>query len=399
MRSEWLISLLAVLVVLGGLAVGAFIFHKKRQEKQLGQQIALIESLEQEGRYSDALDQIEAVKPRVKKDETIRTIERAAIRLLMRSDKPVEARARAESFLKEYPNDPHLGTIHYCLGKIAIENEGDPVKAAKHFETVIQNYSGDPLYPAAILGMAEVEHPTDPLVARKRLDALLEMNLDPKVRDAAENLLGQLNTALLFSRNKLEGDVFYTVKSGDRLLRIAKAHNVEAELIQNINNITDPRTLQIGRRLKIPSVDFSIRVNIGENTLTLLNNGKFFKKYRVRTGLLEGLTPTGQYTIKNKLVDPEWRDPSTGKRYPPGDPANELGSRWMGFEVSGLGIHETIHPETIGDYASRGCVGMLKKDVQELYALVPVGTPVTIVGKRKRTLLSDLEKTSGTKTP
>jgi LysM repeat protein len=288
--------------------------------------------------------------------------------------------------------------IHYVLGKIALEQERNGQKAGRHFETVITKYANDPSSAGALLGLAILDAPNDLLSAKKRLDQLVEMPLDNDLTSGVQSLLGQVNSQILYSRNLLPGDEFYDVKSGDTPIGIAKRFHVESELILHCNNIKDPLRLRAGRRIKIPKVDFSILVNIGDNTLTLKNYGKFFKKYPIRTGKLSGLTPTGQFKIEDKLKNPQWEDPETGKIYRAGDPQNELGTRWLQFNHPGLGIHGTIHPESIGKYASRGCIGMLKDDVEELYDLVPRGTAVTILGERPKTTYST-ESTSETKRP
>jgi LysM repeat protein len=317
----------------------------------------------------------------------------------MRAQKTDEARKRAEAYLQAYPNDSHLGMIHYVLGKIALEQENNRQKAGQHFETVISKYSNDPSSAGALLGLANLDVAVDILSAKKRLDQLIEMPLDRDLRSSVESLLGQVNTAILYSRNLLPGDQFYDVKQGDAPVHIAKRFRVETDLILQCNNIKDPKLLRAGRRIKIPKVDFSILVNISDNTLTLLNEGKFFKKYRVRTGRFSGLTPTGQFKIEDKQENPQWEDPETGKIYKRGAPDNELGTRWLKFDHPGLGIHGTIHPESIGTYASKGCIGMLKQDVEELYGLVPRGTLVTIIGERPKTTYSATELTSETKRP
>ncbi|KAB3530498.1 L,D-transpeptidase family protein, partial [Alkaliphilus pronyensis] len=46
----------------------------------------------------------------------------------------------------------------------------------------------------------------------------------------------------------------------------------------------------------------------------------------------------------------------------------------------GYGIHGTDTPESIGTAASRGCIRMYNEDVEELYDIVPLGTPVRITG-------------------
>jgi hypothetical protein len=45
---------------------------------------------------------------------------------------------------------------------------------------------------------------------------------------------------------------------------------------------------------------------------------------------------------------------------------------------NGYGIHGTDHPESIGQSVSHGCVRMRNEDIEKLYPMVPVGTPVYI---------------------
>lgn len=45
---------------------------------------------------------------------------------------------------------------------------------------------------------------------------------------------------------------------------------------------------------------------------------------------------------------------------------------------NGYGIHGTDHPESIGQSVSHGCVRMRNGDIEKLYPMVPVGTPVYI---------------------
>ena len=55
-----------------------------------------------------------------------------------------------------------------------------------------------------------------------------------------------------------------------------------------------------------------------------------------------------------------------------------LGTRWMGFDITGYGIHGTTEPDKIGQQVTAGCVRMRNEEVEELYTLIPVGTEVTI---------------------
>jgi len=101
------------------------------------------------------------------------------------------------------------------------------------------------------------------------------------------------------------------------------------------------------------------------------------KEYAIGTGEYQK-TPLGDFKIRDKIVDPPW------KTIPYGDPRNVLGTRWMGLvnegdTVRGYGIHGTWEPETIGKSVSQGCIRMNNEDVEELFKIVPIGTPVKLI--------------------
>jgi lipoprotein-anchoring transpeptidase ErfK/SrfK len=126
-----------------------------------------------------------------------------------------------------------------------------------------------------------------------------------------------------------------------------------------------------------------ITVNKGTNTVTLYEELKPVKTYRVATGSPGYPTPTGRFAIQNKQVDPVWNVPNSdwagdlaGRSIPPG-PQNPLKARWMGI-YGGAGFHGTSDIGSIGSGASHGCVRMLVPDVIDLYDRVDVGTPVFV---------------------
>ncbi len=121
----------------------------------------------------------------------------------------------------------------------------------------------------------------------------------------------------------------------------------------------------------------------GTYTLRLWKDLKLAKTYTVAVGQ-EGLeTPEGLYHIQDKQVEPTWHVPESdwagslaGQSIPPG-PSNPLKARWMGI-YEGAGIHGTEETSSLGTAASHGCVRMAISDVEELYDLVEVGTPIYI---------------------
>lgn len=118
-------------------------------------------------------------------------------------------------------------------------------------------------------------------------------------------------------------------------------------------------------------------------TLRLWQHLKLARTYTVAVGM-EGLeTPEGLYEIQEMEENPVWHVPTSdwagelaGQTIPPG-PSNPIKARWMGI-FEGAGIHGTEEVESLGHAASHGCVRMAIPDVEELYDLVEVGTPIYI---------------------
>ena len=143
-------------------------------------------------------------------------------------------------------------------------------------------------------------------------------------------------------------------------------------------------------RAKVRSKDLARRygtvVTITQSSfrLRLFKRLKLSKSYGVAVGQPAYPTPSGLFSIANKAVDPPWTAPNSpwagayrNETVPGGSAENPLKARWMGI-VSGVGIHGTGIPGSIGTMASHGCIRMTVPDVIDLYPRVPVGTPVLI---------------------
>jgi peptidoglycan hydrolase-like protein with peptidoglycan-binding domain len=118
--------------------------------------------------------------------------------------------------------------------------------------------------------------------------------------------------------------------------------------------------------IEVPTEGYSIYIDTTNFTLTLNQNGSVINTYPVAVGAPSTPTPLGDWRIIQKTLNP-------------GGP---FGTRWMKINVpwGGYGIHGTDNPSSIGTAASHGCVRMYNEDVNELYDIVPLGTPVRIVG-------------------
>lgn len=193
--------------------------------------------------------------------------------------------------------------------------------------------------------------------------------------DEIQTKLENLRIKLLFSPAEQEGCIFYEVKYGDSLAKIAKEFGTTVDLLKKTNRLQSDIIFP-GQKLKICQLKFNLLVDKSLNILMLKANDTVWKTYRVSTGI-DNSTPTGTFKIVNKLVNPVWF--KVGAIIPSGSPDNTLGSRWLGLDIKGYGIHGTTEPESIGRQITNGCIRMLNRDVEEIYTIIPIGTEVTII--------------------
>ncbi len=102
--------------------------------------------------------------------------------------------------------------------------------------------------------------------------------------------------------------------------------------------------------------------------------------YPVAVGKAGWETPVGSYEVMAMIEDPSWENPFTGAVIPAG-PDNPLGDRWIGFWTDGsnfIGFHGTPNEGSVGRAASHGCVRMYNRDINELFTVVAMGTPVIV---------------------
>lgn len=119
--------------------------------------------------------------------------------------------------------------------------------------------------------------------------------------------------------------------------------------------------------LVVPAVPALVHVVIDTDrrTLSLYRLHTLVARFPCAVGKPTTPTPLGHWYIVRKA---RW--------------SGGFGTRWMQLSVPwGIyGIHGTNKPGSIGTRASGGCVRMFNRDVERLFDLVGVGTPVTVVG-------------------
>ena len=169
------------------------------------------------------------------------------------------------------------------------------------------------------------------------------------------------------------------MKSGENLARIASRIGTTVDAIKRLNRL-EADVIQPRMRLRLLEGSVKVYVDKSDFRLWATVDDKLLFEREVGLGR-ENATPEGEFVIRVRQKDPTWWRPGQAP-IPAGDPANVLGSRWLGFkdteEYAGVGIHGTADATTIGVESSAGCVRLRNDDVELLYDFLPIGTPVVV---------------------
>ena len=390
-RGPNLFKIIAVIVVLGGVAFGVMRVSVYFQDYvNRGVEAAAVKNLDKARELFEQGDTLEAAKllrPILARVEDP-TISPQALMLQAELDQvagDIDAalehlRAASEDF--EGSAEQPIASLAYA----ALLEESDRADEAFEVYALLRDTAPPALRAPALTALGrqkESEHDAEAaraLYAQAMEDA--EWGSDAWV-DAAGRY-GELRVAALFSSAPTSDSKVYRVLSGDTLTTIGMRLNTTQGLLLRANNLANANRLRLNQNLKYTPKDFEIVIERSTKRLYLLDSEGVFNIYDLGLGRPGNDTTPGKYKIGNKEKDPTWYKPGFGP-IPPGDPRNELGTRWMPMvpEEEGLprdlGIHGTIDPDSIGKYSSMGCPRLYNAEAEELYDLVVRSTPVTVV--------------------
>jgi L,D-transpeptidase ErfK/SrfK len=192
----------------------------------------------------------------------------------------------------------------------------------------------------------------------------------------------------------------------DTLYDLARKYSLGSEELIRVNPGIDPwipgagKTIVIpGRHILPPGPREGIVVNLPEHRLYYFPKPKRdgtreVITYPVSIGKMDWRTPLGLTHVIQKIKDPVWYPPKSVReehaaagdplpaQVPPG-PDNPLGNFAMRL-AAGNGsylIHGTNNPIAVGLAVTHGCIRMYPDDVEALFPLIPVGTPVRLINE------------------
>jgi L,D-transpeptidase ErfK/SrfK len=186
----------------------------------------------------------------------------------------------------------------------------------------------------------------------------------------------------------------YVIKRGEVLADIARRFDVGYTELVAANPGVDPWIPRPGTEITIPSLYIlpavphaGVVVNLGDYRLFYFppGGGQVFT-YPLGLGVIGWQTPLGTTRIVYKEPHPIWYPPESMRRVEPdlpkmvpAGPANPLGNYALHLGWPRVLIHGTDKPDGVGRNVSHGCIHLYPEDIEQLFSLVRVGTPVRTI--------------------
>ena len=189
----------------------------------------------------------------------------------------------------------------------------------------------------------------------------------------------------------------YKANNNESLIEIARKYDLGYNEIADANPDLEPFVPGEGTSIEIPTSwilpDVTsyecIVINLSEMRLYYFfieGGSRFVTTFPIGIGKEGNNTPTGNFRVIEKIVNPSWYVPESIKKekpylpkvLPPG-PDNPLGSHAIRLSSRTILIHGTNKPWGVGRRVSHGCIRLYPEDIPKLFELVPEGSPVTIV--------------------
>ncbi len=210
--------------------------------------------------------------------------------------------------------------------------------------------------------------------------AYRDSSLTSEQKDRLIPLLDQLAGSVVYSSD-VHMDAPYVVKGGDTLASIAAENRISAEFVMRANQLPSPELVP-GQQLKLVHGPFRAELSVARRELTMYVGRYYAGRFPVAVGR-DFPTNLNMLDVSEILAAREYVDPRTGERIAAGDPNNPYGETWIGLrssqapELHNLGFHGC--GSAVGASDTRGCLSLNPRDVDDLRAILTIGSIVEVV--------------------
>lgn len=123
--------------------------------------------------------------------------------------------------------------------------------------------------------------------------------------------------------------------------------------------------------------NFGLVVDLSDRRLYVMSGEDVVQTFPVAIGEEGYATPSGSFTIRRMIWNPDWRPPPSAwardKKYEgPGSPGNPMGRVKIFFREPDYYIHGTGLASSLGNARSHGCIRMRNIDAVQLARLVMI---------------------------
>jgi len=219
-----------------------------------------------------------------------------------------------------------------------------------------------------------------------------------KVQLAVPSVVVESNDFAM-ARSVVGNTRFYSVQKGDTFLDLARFYGLGYNEIEQANPGVDPwippeqQAIVLPTEWVLPQGDpKGVIINIPEMRLYYFHEQRkagplLVSTFPVGLGRDDWRTPRGTFKVVGKTKDPTWVIPESireerirekgryEKMIPGGSPDNPLGKYRFELSMPGYRIHGTNIPWGVGMQVSHGCIRLYPEDIEQLFPMVPIGTP------------------------
>lgn len=207
-------------------------------------------------------------------------------------------------------------------------------------------------------------------------------------------LCGSVYAAVYPLQGNVIGSVLsYEIQGDDDLYGVARQFDLGIVEVLAANPGVDPWQPKVGTKLALPMMHVlpdvphrGIVINLSELRLYYFSDEQTVVTFPIGIGREGRETPVGKTKVIGKREHPVWippasiraENPDLPESFPAG-PNNPLGDFALDLGMDDYRIHGTNLPYGVGKRVSHGCLRLYPEDIAELFSLVAVGTPVTII--------------------